>query len=478
MSSQSPRVSLCMIVRDEERNLADCLTPVAELFDEIVIVDTGSRDRTKDIARQFTLDVHDFEWCDNFSAARNEGLKHATGDWIFWLDADDRIRPEHLPELRRLIACELTDWPRVFLMNVLLLGSRASDEPGLTTHPRLFRRGDKVRWKGRVHEQLQLDYSTPCEHIFSSVQIEHIGYQDATRDEARTQRNLPLMRLDLQDDPNNPNTLLQLGYALSDRDPAEARRHLQRLVGLERGRGDILQPAYCLLTEIALNGGEIQEAIGYVSRGLELFPDDPRLLYQWALVQFAVQDYAEAASLLERAIRQPPARRVEYGTARNVQSKIAPRMLASIRRLQQHFREAEQLLVNVLNQFPDDVLSWYNLGLVYVDEVRLDPFAEVVRKLLSMPQGSIEGGLLTALWYLRHGDPAAAGPIIEQLLAEAPDRPQPWMLRAELLSRLGAAVPMQIESLREVLRLEPHNAEAKGWLMAIEKAQKPGSTAS
>ena len=73
-------VSLCMIVRNEGHQLAECLTPVADLFDEIVIVDTGSTDQTVRIARQFTPHVHHFPWCDDFAAARNASLQHATGD--------------------------------------------------------------------------------------------------------------------------------------------------------------------------------------------------------------------------------------------------------------------------------------------------------------------------------------------------------------------------------------------------------------
>ena len=108
MIRRKPRVSLSMIVRDEEHNLDDCLRPIADLFDEIVIVDTGSRDDTRSIARQFTPHVHEFAWCDDFSAARNESLARTTGDWIMWLDADDRIRSEHVIGLRRLFE-ELDD---------------------------------------------------------------------------------------------------------------------------------------------------------------------------------------------------------------------------------------------------------------------------------------------------------------------------------------------------------------------------------
>ena len=82
-----------MIVRDEEENLPHCLESVRGLFDEIVVVDTGSVDRTKEIAREFGAKVFDFVWVDDFAAARNEALAHATGDYAFWLDADDVVEP-------------------------------------------------------------------------------------------------------------------------------------------------------------------------------------------------------------------------------------------------------------------------------------------------------------------------------------------------------------------------------------------------
>lgn len=100
-----PTVSLAMIVRDEEANLPACLSSCAGLFDEMVIVDTGSTDSTKAISEAardkhgLPARVFDFPWCDDFTAARNESLRHATGDWIFWMDADDRIEPEQHPRI-------------------------------------------------------------------------------------------------------------------------------------------------------------------------------------------------------------------------------------------------------------------------------------------------------------------------------------------------------------------------------------------
>ena len=95
-------VSLTMIVRNEEDQLAKCLGSVRGLFEEIIIVDTGSTDRTKEIAREFGAKVFDFVWIDDFAAARNEALSHATGDYAFWLDADDVVEPAEREKLRVL----------------------------------------------------------------------------------------------------------------------------------------------------------------------------------------------------------------------------------------------------------------------------------------------------------------------------------------------------------------------------------------
>ena len=100
---RTARVSLTMIVRDEEKNLPHCLESVRGIFDEIVVVDTGSIDRTSEIARAFGARVFDFAWVDDFAAARNAALAHATGDYAFWLDADDVVEPPEREKLRALL---------------------------------------------------------------------------------------------------------------------------------------------------------------------------------------------------------------------------------------------------------------------------------------------------------------------------------------------------------------------------------------
>src|SRR3989338_7436069 len=96
-------ISLCMITKNEEQFLEQCLNSVKELVDEIILVDTGSTDKTKEIAGKFTDKIFDFQWCGDFSAARNESLKHAAKDWILVLDADEQLDPDGVKEIKQNI---------------------------------------------------------------------------------------------------------------------------------------------------------------------------------------------------------------------------------------------------------------------------------------------------------------------------------------------------------------------------------------
>lgn len=148
-------ISLCMIVKNEEAVLARCLSSIAPAVDEVIVVDTGSSDRTKEIARAFTDKVYDFAWVDDFSAARNCAYDHATMDYQMWLDADD-VMPEG--ERDKLIALKET-LPREVDM-VTMKYHTHFDENGLpvmtSTRERLTRRTRRYRWRDPVHECIPL----------------------------------------------------------------------------------------------------------------------------------------------------------------------------------------------------------------------------------------------------------------------------------------------------------------------------------
>lgn len=144
-------ISLCMIVKDEEGTLPRCLSSVQGLADEMVVVDTGSRDRTREAARKFGARVLDFPWEDDFSKARNFSLEQATQDFCLWLDADDVIDPEYRPGF-----LELKETLPPHTDVVMLPYHAAFDEGGQPTltyyRERLLRRRAGLRFSGAVHE--------------------------------------------------------------------------------------------------------------------------------------------------------------------------------------------------------------------------------------------------------------------------------------------------------------------------------------
>ena len=146
-------ISLCMIVKNEEQTLPRCLDSVRHLVDELVIVDTGSTDRTVEIARSYTDRIFPFSWQDDFAAARNFSFEQATMDYCMWLDADDVLEAE---DQARFVRLKETLPPDTDM--VMLPYHTAFDEAGRPTftcnRERLVRRAAGFRWAGAVHEAI------------------------------------------------------------------------------------------------------------------------------------------------------------------------------------------------------------------------------------------------------------------------------------------------------------------------------------
>lgn len=148
-------ISLCMIVKNEQETLARCLESVKAAVDEIIIVDTGSTDATKQIAAQYTDKVYDFPWIDDFSAARNYSYSLATKDYIMWLDADDILEPD---QRDNIVTLKNTLDPRVdIVMMKYIAATDAQGRPSFWYYrERLSRRSGNYKWFEPVHEYLAL----------------------------------------------------------------------------------------------------------------------------------------------------------------------------------------------------------------------------------------------------------------------------------------------------------------------------------
>jgi glycosyltransferase involved in cell wall biosynthesis len=145
-----------MIVKNEENTLARCLNSVRGIVDEIIIVDTGSTDSTKQIASRFTNKIYDFVWVDDFSLARNYSFSKATKDYILWLDADDLILPEDREKFKNLKSSLSSDADVVMMKY-----NTGSDDNGKSTfsfyRERLSKRNRNFQWREPVHEYLEIN---------------------------------------------------------------------------------------------------------------------------------------------------------------------------------------------------------------------------------------------------------------------------------------------------------------------------------
>lgn len=157
-----PTISLCMIVRDEAAVLERCLQSVAHLVDEIIIVDTGSVDETKTIAAAFTPHLYEFPWQDDFSAARNFAFSKGTGDYLFWMDADDVLPPEsqqQFLERKPYFQADMIVMPYYAALD-------GQNQPLFTfERERLMRRTANYQWEGAVHEVIPIRETVQREEI-------------------------------------------------------------------------------------------------------------------------------------------------------------------------------------------------------------------------------------------------------------------------------------------------------------------------
>jgi len=197
------QLSVCLITRNEEKRLERALRSVTPIAGEIVITDTGSTDRTIEIAKQFGANLSHFTWCDDFSAARNFCFSQAQSDWIFWLDADEELLPGSVDLLLNCVG--RTD---VFAFLILRQDITDLSRPELYTEmylPRLFRRVEHLHLIGRHHEQFcpslsDLALQRGQTLVNSNVRIRHDGYAGTQR-KSKFQRDVRLLELELQDRP-------------------------------------------------------------------------------------------------------------------------------------------------------------------------------------------------------------------------------------------------------------------------------------
>lgn len=196
------KLSLVMIVKDEEKNIERCINHVKAYVDEIIVADTGSTDKTKSILEKLPVRVVDIKWNNNFSDARNAAIEHSTGDWIIVLDADETITYFDTKTIREFMKKERIG----AIKSTAEFEYQGSKKESYIYTSRLFPR--HVRFLGIVHEQLDSD----LERYKVPIHIDHSGYYKTDK----TSRNLPLLLKVLEEQANEPYYNFQIAREYRD----------------------------------------------------------------------------------------------------------------------------------------------------------------------------------------------------------------------------------------------------------------------
>lgn len=227
---ETMRLSQCMIVKNEEENIERALSWGKGLVYEQIVVDTGSTDRTVELAEQMGAKVYHFQWGNDFSAAKNFALEHATGNWIAFLDADEYFREGDIPRLKHILKkiAESPQFQTVDLIRCTMLHLDDDGKPFSTMQQdRIFRNLPELRYEKKVHEALYHTKGRKLARVDlgSELPILHTGYASkAITEKQKSERNIEILQSILKDHPEEGNNWSYLGDAyLLDGKNAEAK---------------------------------------------------------------------------------------------------------------------------------------------------------------------------------------------------------------------------------------------------------------
>ena len=351
-------LGLCMIVRDEEQMLGRCLAAVRDAVDEIVVVDTGSTDRTVEIAESFGARILHHTWTGDFSAARNVSFDAATTDWILYLDADEVLVDGDAAALRALTG---RTWREAFYLVETNHTGDLEDGTAVTHDAlRVFRNRPQYRFTGRIHEQIAhtLPGHLPERLERSAVRVEHFGYLGevrAAKDKAT--RNVELLERQAAEGVDTPFLHFNLGSEhLATGAHEKALEHLAR--GWQGVRDDPHLRTYGYVPSLASRWVKALRATGRhaealragdeVLAQLEGFTD---IVFEQGHAAFALGDLDRAATSFERCLElgDAPSR---YSATVGCGTHFALVALADVRRAQGDLAAAEELLRRCLAEHP------------------------------------------------------------------------------------------------------------------------------
>jgi tetratricopeptide (TPR) repeat protein len=464
-----PQVSLTMIVKNEEANLARCLECVRDLVAEVVVVDTGSTDGTRQLAASVGARVYDFPWTDSFAAARNESLRHASGAWIFWLDADDRLDAENRGKLRALFAA-LPSQLAGYLMRCVSQEGSAGSSTTTTEHLRLFPNHPAVRWQYRIHEQIfpSIEKLGGVAHP-TDIVVHHTGYVDGLHARRKLERNLRLLELEHTELPDDPTVLYNLGrnYLAVGRS-SEAMPYLCRSLALSRPADAFVRKLHGQLARGYYQLGQRAEALAACRQGLSSFSNYAELIFLEGQLLGETGDLEGARQCYVRLLEDG----VPFvGEDLDVRGYKARQNLGAIYYQQRRYTEAEVQWRAVVAEQPHFLTAWLGLAELWLAQHRFEEIERAARELPGNSSGVAIAAILRAKMQLARNDVAAAKLVLSAAIAQVPQDVRLRVFFSDVLLQEGQDWFAAQRALRDVLALDPNHEPTRRKLAALLQRQ-------
>lgn len=304
-------LSQCMIVKNEETNIEKALSWARGIVCEQIVVDTGSTDRTVELAEAMGASVYHFQWIDDFAAAKNYAISKAKGDWIAFLDADEYFKPEDARKLVPLLTkldrtsyyVMLTDWLQLNEEGEIFSGG---------TQARIFKRVPGLKYKGRIHELLALDGVSIVDVSVDATEelaIYHTGYAlETSMDRKKGERNLRLIQMDLDEDPYNYDMMGYLGdsYFAMDGGMEKAEEWYRKAISLMPSQiNDLEARSAATFWKLMLILNQKDDEAGLMEvyeKAVSLIPRESDFDYIAGKYYVGKKNFAKGAYHLERAV--------------------------------------------------------------------------------------------------------------------------------------------------------------------------------
>lgn len=457
-------LSMCMIARDSSRTIGAALESIRRWVDEMIVVDTGSKDNTADIAAGLGARVFHFPWPDSFAIARNESIRHARGKWIFWMDTDDTIDEVNGRKLRALAYQAHDSSILGYVMQVHCPGPGEEGQYDITVvdHVKLFRHLKNLYFEGRIHEQILSAISRAGGNTaWTDIFVVHSGYDHTPAGQARkNERDLRLLHLELKEQPRHPFTLFNLGMTYAHMgQPEEAIGYLQRSLQNSGPNETHLRKAYALLLHSQNEAGQREEAWQTCQEGLRRFPTDVELrfrkgvlLHQQGRNHEAIQEYL--------GLLQPTNDRHFSSIDPAFQGFKARQNLAAVYTDSGDLPRALEQWQHIVQEKPKYRMGWHGLGETLLRQGRKADVLALVEQLLKENNIlKLEGKLLLAQLAVACSDPIRARQELEVAVKEYPDELDPLQNLCQVLFEQGEYAEAEIY-LNELSRRNPTDASA------------------